>query len=140
MSTILCVSLDDRHFSQLQGIDVQDSRESALRRAEVGIDLSISCERPWRVCVILILSGHVSVPSQVHPLTKSLTGYGRFCLHCTIVAEDLSPRRVKWLPQSNRATYVSPSLLISILVFQGITWVCGYLEQERLSQAKRDIF
>lgn len=88
-----------------------------------------------RVCLILILSGHVSVLSQVHQVTKPFTGYSHFCPHPMIVAEGLSLREVKGLTQSHGAKYVSPwvksSLLVPILVFLDIAWKYGYLEQEK---------
>ena len=97
-----------------------------------------------RACLSLILSGHVSVLSQVHQVTKPFTGYSHFCPHSMIVAEELSLREVKGLTQSHGAKYVSPwvksSLLVPSLVFLDIARKYGYLEQEKLPSGKRDLF
>ena len=97
-----------RHISQLQGIKVQDSMALAFPRAEWKKDLSSLWQRPARVCLIFIRSGHVSVPGQVHQVTESLTGSSHFHSHSAVVAEDLPPGEVKWLTQGRGAKYVSP--------------------------------
>lgn len=107
-SIILCVSPDKEAFFTAAGIKVQDSMELAVPRAGWRRDLPSLWQRPVSVCLIFVLSGHASVPGQVHQVTKSLTGSSHFCSHSIIVAEDLLPGEVKWLTQGHRAKYVGP--------------------------------
>lgn len=77
----------------------------AVPRARWREELPSLWQRPARVCLIFILSGHVSVLGQVHQVTESLIGSSHFC--SIIAAEDLPPGKVKRLTQGHRAKYVS---------------------------------